>query len=345
MAGGMPMAPGMPMPSPYPPGMEMGIPQPYQPCASWRPDGLPCPWPQDEYVCDGGDLQPPVGVARDWEVNGLQSEDTVAHFDTLDGRTLVEPSNRVCIYAPRFGAVRQVVSLEAHERHDRAVGAHLPLKLTQYDDLSPPLTTKQHLQPQGEIAARPPIAMLGKQQQGMTSQSLELRAFQDAFLPFENFAVIRMGVMEASEAAMLAKGVQAAVAWNQNQAVQVIVDEQAAVEMVRDEQAHETFTFKGEGHPKLRVIKVASTPFAELGDTVDFTIRYDNVGTETVGNVTLLDSLSPRLELVEGSSQSSREGKFFSEPNQAGSVVVRFELTDPLPPDEGGIIRFTCRVR
>ena len=330
---------------PYPPGMELGIPRPYNPCAAWKPDGLPCPWPEDEYICDGGDAGLPVGVGRDWEVHGLETEDTVVHYDALDGRTIVEPSNRVCVYAPRFGAVRQVVSLVSNEHLDHAVGAHLPVKPTLHDERQPVLASKQQIQPVGEIAARPPIAMLGRQYSGETSMAIKARAFQDAFQPYEDIAVIRTGVMEASQAAMLAQRAEAAVTWISKQAVQIIDDVEGVVELVRDEQAQDIFTYHGGGWPRLRVIKVASTPFAEPGDTIDFTIRFDNTGTEKIGNVTILDSLSPRLELVDGSAQCSREAKFFAEPNKAGSVVLRCELAEPLKSGEGGIIRFTCKVR
>ena len=77
----------------------------------WSPPGIRQPWPEDEYLCDGGDQGKPVGINAKKQILGLKMEDTVAHYDTLDGRTVVEPSNEVCLYSPRFGAVRQVVSL------------------------------------------------------------------------------------------------------------------------------------------------------------------------------------------------------------------------------------------
>ncbi|HEX6960289.1 MAG TPA: hypothetical protein VF175_00365, partial [Lacipirellula sp.] len=66
--------------------------------------------PNDEYLCDGGDHGLPVGVRADWSIHGLEQEDTIAHYDTIDGRTIVTPSNKLCIYAPRFAAIRQVVN-------------------------------------------------------------------------------------------------------------------------------------------------------------------------------------------------------------------------------------------
>ena len=39
---------------------------------------------------------------------------------------------------------------------------------------------------------------------------------------------------------------------------------------------------------KLRVMKVASTQSAAPGEEVDFTIRFDNVGNQAIGNVTVI---------------------------------------------------------
>ena len=66
--------------------------------------------------------------AANGELLGLEMEDTVAHYDTLDGHTLVEPSNKVCLYSPRFGAVRQVVDVEIDQQRNRATGVAEPVK-------------------------------------------------------------------------------------------------------------------------------------------------------------------------------------------------------------------------
>ena len=44
--------------------------------------------------------------------------------------------------------------------------------------------------------------------------------------------------------------------------------------------------------------------------TVDFTIRFDNVGNQPIGNVAILDSLNTRLEFVPDSAQCSVDAKF-----------------------------------
>ncbi len=104
----------------YEPVRQHGPPMPAQVYGSWKPPGIAMPWPEEEFLFDGGDTAPGVVVRQDWRVDGLNVEDTVAHFDTLDGRTLVTPSNRVCLYAPRFASVRRVDNLIAGEQHERA---------------------------------------------------------------------------------------------------------------------------------------------------------------------------------------------------------------------------------
>ena len=59
---------------------------------------------------------------------GPAMEDTVARFKPLDGRTLVEPSNKVDLYSPRFNAVRQVVDVEVDQQRHRAAGLAEPVK-------------------------------------------------------------------------------------------------------------------------------------------------------------------------------------------------------------------------
>ncbi|MGN6543984.1 MAG: hypothetical protein ACTHK7_02970, partial [Aureliella sp.] len=92
-------------------------------------EGGPVPpyWSVQEYLYDGGDREPLVRVEEDWTVHGLDSQDTVAHYETVDGKLCITPTNRVPIYAPRFGAVRK---LTAPIISARAVGAERVLEPT-----------------------------------------------------------------------------------------------------------------------------------------------------------------------------------------------------------------------
>ncbi|MBN1396099.1 MAG: DUF11 domain-containing protein [Pirellulales bacterium] len=336
---------GTPMPCPIT-GTEQSTPLPYRPQGPWSPPGLRQPWPADEYIRDGGDLGVQTEVGGRGQLGGLDMEDAVACYDTLDGRTLVEPSNRVDLYAPRFGAVRQVVGFMAYEEHQRAGGIHLPERADSPTVAQPVADLEQNVQAVGEAAARPAVAMRTRQGNGALSSVIHPRGFQDGFKAYENLSVVRMGVYEGTEAPFLARSSQAAIAWSSDQAVQIILDETGALAEVKYDRASSLYTAAlPPGEPKLRLVKVASTPFANPGEEVFFTLRFDNVGNQPLGNVAILDSLNTRLEYVPDSAQCSVEAKFSTQPNEGDSVVLRCELLAPLEPGQGGILRFRCRVR
>jgi len=329
-----------------PPGMAQGVPLPYEAYGPWAPPGIRQPWPEDEYLRDGGDEGLPTKVGRQGEVLGLEMEDAVAHYETLDGRTTVEPSNEVYIYSPRFGAVRQVVGLVANEEHKRVGGVHMPTKVSVPESRQIVADAKQNIQAGGEISARPAVALRTRQGDGVMSSVVGPRGFQNAFKPYENLAILRQGIFEEAEMPFLARGANAAIAWSHTQAVQIILDRQGAMADVKYDKSLSVYTVTAPpGRPRLQLVKVASTPFAQPGDEVDFTLRFDNIGNQTIGNVTIVDSLSTRLEYVKDSAQCSRDAKFSTEPNEGDSLVLRCEVTDPLEPGQGGLIRFRCRVR
>jgi uncharacterized repeat protein (TIGR01451 family) len=313
---------------------------------TWTPPGIRPPWPEDEYLRDGGDCGVPAGATGLSGIAGLQMEDTVAVYDTLDGRTLATPSNEVYIYSPRFAAVRQVVGLVVTEQKDRLSDVYLNTSLAAPKVIQKIGAAKQQIQLGNEIGARPVQAFVMKQGDGALSDAIGPRGFQNAFKPYENLSIIRRGVYKNSEKLLLARSHQAAVAWTHDQAVQVILDRRGAMAAAQYEQSESIFTVDlPPGNPKLRIVKTASAPDALPGEEVWFTIRFDNVGNQTIGNVVVIDSLSTRLEYVEGSAQCSREAKFSTQPNEGESLVVRCEIADPLEAGHGGVIRFCCKVR
>ena len=328
------------------PPPSAGPPLPYQVHGPWAPPGIAKPWPPEEYLCDGGDKGSPVAVSPNWELYGLGLEDTVAHYDSLDGRTLVEASNKVCVYAPRFGAVRVVSRIAENENIDQAGGVELPQHLVKADRVAVPASSLQRYQARGDVGTKIASAYRSRQGDGAISSALFASGFQDAFLPFEDLSAIRNGILDQAEKARLSEGVQAAIVWSQDESVQVALNHRMAVAFTQNERTEEVYTVKDlRDSPKLRVIKVASTQSAQPGEFVDFTLRFDNVGDQPLGNIVLVDNLTTRLEYVPDSAQSSLKSDFAVEPNEGESLVLRWEIDEPLDPGEGGIVRFRCRVR
>jgi uncharacterized repeat protein (TIGR01451 family) len=313
---------------------------------SWVPDGIAGPWPADEFICDGGDLNVDAHVKQDWTVVGLDQEDTIAHYDTLDGRTEISASNCVCIYAPRFAAVRQVTSPILYEGHERMAGIEKPVKLNVHEENRGPKTAVQPEQVVAQLGLDAPQKFRERTRGIGVEQTVRLILAADAFMPHENLLLIQRGQYDAHEKARLAERVAAAETWTINQAVQVIIDGKPAVEARGLSMPQETVMYELEGKPCLRIVKIADKSEAQLGEIIQFTLRFDNVGDQPVGNVTIIDHLMPRLEFVEGSAESSVPAEFKTEQKlPEESLVLRWEITDVLKVNQGGIIRFQARVR
>jgi len=95
----------------------------------------------------------------------------------------------------------------------------------------------------------------------------------------------------------------------------------------------------------LVLIKCADRHSAQVGDVVTFMLKYSNHGGRPITDVAVTDSLTTRLEYVPGSSQSDRPAVFTMQPNEAGSLVLRWEISGRLLPGQSGIVSFQARVR
>jgi len=312
----------------------------------WIPPGLSPPWPSDEYICDGGDREQLVHVARNFDVGGIDPEDTVVHFDTLDGRTEVQASNRVCIYAPRFAAVRQVSGAVLNEQHEVVVGVYSPqLPISQEERFSAD-AVEQPLQSQSNAGVTPVQQFHDRSFAAGFENVLPILGINYELLPYEDLAIIRGGIFEGSEKARLAEVTTAAKTYTANEGVEVIVDGQAAFEAVAGELPGQMIVYDmPKGKPRVRIVKIASKENALPGDIVHFTLRFDNVGDETIGNVTILDNLTPRLEYVADSAKSTKDADFYATEQDGNALILRWEIKQPLKVGEGGTIRFDCIVR
>ncbi|MGC4006582.1 MAG: hypothetical protein QM811_27055 [Pirellulales bacterium] len=311
---------------------------------NWKPEGLYCPWPTDEYLCDGGDNDARVRVKSDFTVTGMDIEDTVAHYDTVDGRTVVEPSNKVCIYAPRFAAVRRVDGLFAGEQHVKAGDYAMPIGPKRVEDNVLASTDTLPLAPIGEVGNKRVTVYDGRDQGVPLTQNVGVLAFQDRVHLNSDLKALIAYRLDESLKPFLAKKSLAAVTWTRDQMVQAVIDGKKAIADQGSQGVQAVYRVDA-GKPRLRITKAASTDSANPGDIIEFVLRFDNIGEQTIGNVTLIDSLTTRLEYVEGSQQSSLNARFMTQQNAGESLILRWEVTDPIKAGDGGVIVFECKVR
>ncbi|HEV3146893.1 MAG TPA: hypothetical protein VGZ47_23600 [Gemmataceae bacterium] len=95
----------------------------------------------------------------------------------------------------------------------------------------------------------------------------------------------------------------------------------------------------------ISLFKWADPKEAQIGDVVTFFLRYHNHTHEPVDNLVISDSLTPRLEYIPSSSRADREASMTVEPNEAGSVIVRWQISGKLLPGQSGVVSFQARIR
>jgi uncharacterized repeat protein (TIGR01451 family) len=301
--------------------------------------------PSDEYLCDGGDAGPAAAVIKTGAAIGVEPQDAVAHYDTIDGRTVITPSNKVCIYAPRFAAIREVVDLRAVARIDAPHGEIATLGPQKINENELAASSLAALKPNIDRAKTPPSLLRERQQAGELDRDRRVAVTLGTLAPYCNIQVVRTGEFVGRDVVKIARASLAAITWTGNQAAQVLLDSRKAQAEVNVQTPGTIYLLVEPNHPKLRLIKLASTSQAQPGEEVEFTLRFDNVGDRVIGNVTIIDSLTTRLEYVDGTQKSSLKANFSSHANDGDSLILRWEIDEPLQPGEGGAIQFRTKVR
>lgn len=298
-----------------------------------------------EYIFDGGDREPSAVVREDWSAVGIDPSDTVIYYETLGGQVCVQPSNRVPIYAPRFGAVRQVT------------GAILAARAVGTERILAPVSPADFRETDLAGNVSLPLAPKGEQQVGMLdafqenrlgapiAQVLPPMRMSEAQKAFENVTFFTTGLMLDHEIPVLGRVLANARTWYNPESVAVEIGGEQAALVVDAKRAQDVHVYEMPDKCAMRICKAASHSLANSGDIVRFTIRFDNVGPKPLGNAVVLDSLVARLEYVEGSQQCSVEAKFSADVNDVGSQTLRWEIEQPIQPHHGGVISFDCLVR
>ena len=300
----------------------------------------------DEYLCDGGDRDYPIHYQDD-QMLGLDSEDAAVEYRDDLGNRHVKPSSRVCVYAPRFAAVTSVTEpLEdvGGGRPMQTIAATVGTGLANREG-----TFAQHQRDATErlVTRARGSGLTNSAAADVVDRPIAIHGHVHTTTPVLDFAFLRTGVLKQSEEARLAESIQSAQVWTRDQNPVVIAKSEQAIELKSEfkelELVGQENRFKGQA--RLRVVKTADKKIAEPGDIVTFTIRYDNIGDREVHDVVIVDNLTPRLEYVDDSATSDRDGKLEIEDNGEGSLILKWVLEEPLKGRSGGVVTFQAIVR
>jgi len=339
------VGPGAGGPCPFAQGEGVRCPVPCGPvCGTPPPPGRS--WiPKDEFLCDGGDHGDPARFAGDGGLSGIDPKDAVIRFD--DGRRArVLPTNVVCVYAPRFSEVRTsvgpnesltVTSIAASrfvEKEASESGRQGPKRMTQNQGAEAARNRSRasglgsrtragvHGNLQNAVAYENAAHLAGK----VTAQRTELAKIREKAAGMKE-RVKFQGIKTAESAVItgITEGAgQTVMSWTPRETVGVETPP---------------------NRPGLAVIKRVSAGEAEAGDTLTYVIQYRNMGNTPIHDVTVVDSLLPRLGYVKGSALGPKGTAFTSDENRAGSTELRWVLPAAVPPGVEGHVSFQAVVR
>ncbi|MEM1068502.1 MAG: DUF11 domain-containing protein [Planctomycetota bacterium] len=322
------------------------------PCGPVTPFGYAMPpmgpWtghdPQ-EYLCDGGDHPPVARLNREDEVDGLQAEDTVVHYVTDAGDIEFQASNRACLYAPRFASVRRITSALAG---GRAVGLRqvdMPVSAGRFEHELPGLVLTESTElGHADVARR--IDAMREQIRGVPVEGiLQLEQTGEVLEALAALSMAELRILQEEEKALLERYALAAIMWELDESVEVVVEDLRVPTLTRNQQVQGFTIYEFPDAGRLQISKLADRSDAQPGDVVQSVLRVENVGDSTVSDVTLIDNLTTRLEYVDGSQTSSRDAEFEVVPNESQSLRLKWKLKEPLKVGEDATIRFECKVR
>ena len=316
--------------------------------------------PADEYVIDSkvgaqkvkvnGQDKSRVGNTElngNWEMDFQDQRGTFIYFDDGTGRATVQTPDPVYIYAPRFRAVRQVIDLNVDEQVMSTGDLFTPTSTQIQGRNVGTNTTLQQVQTGTQAGRDVMIQTKGSDGTSEMDGQVGAQAYnQEAVIAQENRTMVGPVAAEGKTSANTVGGLDMASTWTMNDQLQVFIDKQSASASVMNLAAPSLYTVKeGENKHSVRIYKVASKTSAKPGETVDFVIYFENTGSAPVGNISLVDNLPTRLEIVEDSAESSVDASFTYEVNGAGSQTLRWEVTQPLYPNEKGAVKFRALVR
>jgi uncharacterized repeat protein (TIGR01451 family) len=345
------------------PGDTRLAPAAYPPCLPWACQALIDPiagpkLPEEECLKDGGDIGQPAGLDSNGRLRGLDPSDTVAEFADSSGKRHVVPSNRVCLCVPRFAVARSEQPLNQFEISRSASGQQSTLGQVQVEARVPSLTAQQN-----------------EQLKGATGRSRPSGAVATTALD----RIVRLEVLHAYEMEMgLAKVLDttAAVKLTETQRVRLRKQLALAQELSQEAGARGVENTMGpavagrvEGLDVIRAIaetrdmtcvcneiphapdkpltlcKWTDAQAAKIGDVVTFYLKYTNHGARPITDIAVSDSLTTRLAYIPGSARSDHSAVFTTQENEAGSVILRWEIGGKLLPGQSGVVSFQARVR
>jgi len=300
-------------------------------------------------ICDGGDANAPAKPVGDSGLGQLTAGDTVARFQPADQMpdatdVRVVASNCACVFAPRFGAVREVTRPVQDAQPAGPRGFTLPTGPELEIRGEPVCRQVQATALESARVALPGVALeerLGPLAVDQGEGPSESDGFQD---PRERVLDQVIETRRRRQRPLVQVGFDVPVAWTCIKAANVLLDERSA-QVVAADRGTATLRFEEPGRAELTLCKRAGTDTARQGEELDFTIYMLNSGDRPLTGISLADALPSRLVYVPDSAAASVAADFATETGDDGSTVLIWRLRETLRPGASGFVRFRTVVK
>ncbi|GIW79121.1 MAG: hypothetical protein KatS3mg105_0928 [Gemmatales bacterium] len=346
------------------PGEKFLRPPAAPPCLPWACLPFVDPFwgvkpPTEECLHDGGDTGLRAGLDRNGQIGGLDPSDSMAVYADSRGTRRLAISNRVCVCVPRFITLRSQMGTTGY-------------------DVAWGVGTTHHVQPREQLLSRHPPLVTNQQESLKMLQSRQRASGAIATTPVHR--IDRLVLLQASHIEVGPADTVGTTLWQRlrgevkSELVErmrfarqfenvagvrgleklqlgpAAVGQIQGVNVVGIVQETRSLTSTPHGLPTepdqpLHLYKWADRQSAQVGDEITFYLKYSNQGGQPISNVAVTDSLTSRLEYVSGSAKTDRDAVFTVRPNQAGSVILQWEISGLLLPGQSGIVSFRARVR
>jgi uncharacterized repeat protein (TIGR01451 family) len=323
------------------------------PTAVCMPLDAPVPMVGPCLVCDGGDHgRPAMPVDTPTNTMGLKhltSGDTVARYraagdgpDTCDVH--ITASNCACVYAPRFGSVREVTRPHEDARPIGPRGLALDESLAAKVDLQPVCGKTQTLALVAARKALPGVAV--EERLGPLAVDQGDMPHLDAGLeqPAEDILEEQLELAADVLPPRQVVGFDVPLVWTCVRGAMVMVGSRQA-SVVASDRGTATLRIESPGRAELTLCKRAGSDTARVGEELDFMIYLFNSGDRPLADIVLADAIPGRLELVPGSAAANLPASFSTATADDGGVVLTWRFEQTLEPGQGGFVRFRTIVR
>ena len=300
-------------------------------------------------VCDGGDACKPAQAVGGDQLRNLTAGDTVARFRPADEmpdsvHVRLVASNCACVFAPRFGAVREVTRPLEGAQPEGPRGLALDAGVELEETRQPVCGKTQNLALEAARKALPGVAVQERLGPLAVDQGDMPREDDGVAGPVERIADQTPELERLRQRPLVQVGFDVPIAWTCIKAANVLVNDQAA-EVVAVDRGTATLRFEEPGRAELTLCKRAGSDTARSGEELDFTIFMLNSGDRPLTSIVLADALPARLRYIPESAAASLKADFVTETGDDGSAVLTWRLQETLRPGESGFVRFRTIVK